>query len=557
MFEHLSPVGSQLNKGKPQLIELAAVLGEVLPKQETEFDRLQDFFECLRASGIPVSMAEWLDVQRLLTMGRITTLTEMHFKCRAFLVKDARYDALYDQVFKKVFLQEVIDHRKSEEMYFDQESVSEEERQAAELEQMLDQNRPASVSELSALQTKINEITRKMEKIKSLYVTPTNDLNEVVQYRRGQILPTSEGMGRRYQRVEKFMHGRWWESHPEVDSDSSYTVSHVDFQEMQPADYEQMRMFDSLSKKLNKRAEQIKSALSPLSKLQQQVKQVMNGDTPMPSHQEGGNGNPADGSVQMDRSAQINLDLGQFSGAFGTSHEEMVQILDRIEEGTWLDSETDRVLTPDQVKKALEKLKKKFTNYSRIKTSRLDIKKSVLRSSKKPGLPELVYKSEVLKEKPNIILLADVSGSVHQLIPLMRSVVEGLSSVTNMVGTFYFFDKVEQDVYSDEGLSSKQDIITVLQENKQSLVLIYGDTLFKSQGDDDEAFKLLGKIKSNSKSVVWLQPNIEIFNANNSGAIDYDDPGYAMTYGFVRKIIDIFPLTFNGLLDAAERLLRK
>lgn len=60
---------------------------------------LHAFFHILRAYGIKVTPKEWLDLCRLLRLGRIRTLDELYAQGRAVLVKSEKLYDLYDQAW--------------------------------------------------------------------------------------------------------------------------------------------------------------------------------------------------------------------------------------------------------------------------------------------------------------------------------------------------------------------------------------------------------------------------------------------------------------------------
>jgi len=195
-------------------------------------------------------------------------------------------------------------------------------------------------------------------------------------------------------------------------------------------------------------------------------------------------------------------------------------------------------LTPEEIKEMkllvnrfAQKIKNRISlRKKRVKHGSLDIKETLRKSLQYSGVPfKLVYKNKKI-DRPEIVVLCDISGSVNQYTRFMLLLTHTLQDLFAKVRTFAFISNMVEitnlfiemnperainSIFTDTnftygwgsnyGRSLNQFIENHSDSlNKRTTVLILGDARNNHQ---DPGLNSFLKIKDRSKNIFWLNPD--------------------------------------------------
>jgi uncharacterized protein with von Willebrand factor type A (vWA) domain len=203
----------------------------------------------------------------------------------------------------------------------------------------------------------------------------------------------------------------------------------------------------------------------------------------------------------------------------------------------------------------------------------MDIRKTVERIAARPGIPEIVYKHETEDQKPKVILLLDVSGSVSEYIPIVSSVMAGIQDELQDLQIYYFFNGIYDEVATDSEREEKIPLKAILQQDPDTKIMIYGDGMLEGDpGFDQDTDRLskesaiifFRKLKKRFPAIAWLNPVL----ANEQGEYvdDYLDDerldrndryNIFQLHKLLIKEFPMFEITMNGLGNAISHLMQE
>ena len=185
------------------------------------------------------------------------------------------------------------------------------------------------------------------------------------------------------------------------------------------------------------------------------------------------------------------------------------------------------------IKKILNKIIKKLNNIyirKKIKSKKgnIDIK-TTIRKIIKNGIIKDIYYKKNKKDKNNLIILCDISGSMINYVKFILQIVVGIEEVFDDVKVCVFMEKLKDIT---EELQNSEDILTTIEDiyknsnlgfgtdygnalfwfnnkkyfNKKTRIIIIGDA--KNNGDEI-GDNYLYEIKRKSKNIYWLNPDKE------------------------------------------------
>jgi len=194
-------------------------------------------------------------------------------------------------------------------------------------------------------------------------------------------------------------------------------------------------------------------------------------------------------------------------------------------------------LTPEEIKEMRElirrfgqKLKNRISlKKKKFKHGGIDIKRTFRNSMQFDGIPFQIFHKEKKIDRPQLVVLCDVSGSVNQYTRFMLLLTHTLQSLFFFFFTFAFLSNMveitklfmEMDperainsIFTDTdftygwgsnyGGSLEQFVENYSDSlNKKATVLILGDA---RNNNNDEGIDYLIKIKERSRNLFWLNP---------------------------------------------------
>lgn len=194
----------------------------------------------------------------------------------------------------------------------------------------------------------------------------------------------------------------------------------------------------------------------------------------------------------------------------------------------------------EKIQDIIRKLIKKFITtksrkYKKSKKGKLDIKKTIKKSISTGTIAsELQYKN-IKKDKQNLVVVCDISGSVWMYVQFMLQLVIGIQNVFDKVISYIFVDvisNITEELNNSENLDvtftqlllkelgfgtdygnvlrqlSKEDVF-----NNKTIVIIMGDAENTGKNTGEE---YLSEISDKCKSIYWLNPNYEELWYENS-----------------------------------------
>jgi hypothetical protein len=205
----------------------------------------------------------------------------------------------------------------------------------------------------------------------------------------------------------------------------------------------------------------------------------------------------------------------------------MKEEYDDIYEKDFLDFDKDDIIT---IKKLLSKFVKKLNNiYIRKKMNSrkgsIDIKKTIKQSIKSGVVKDIFYKKRK-KDKNNLVVLCDISGSMINYVKFILQIVIGIEQVFQDVRIYVFMEKLK-DV-TDE-IKESEDVLNTVEHiyktanlgfgtdysntfywlnrkpfDKKTRLIVIGDGINGSFEDDGT--ESLFNIQQKCKCIYWLNP---------------------------------------------------
>lgn len=185
-----------------------------------------------------------------------------------------------------------------------------------------------------------------------------------------------------------------------------------------------------------------------------------------------------------------------------------------------IDFKDYKTLNDIDIKKALQRLSDKLIKtYIRKqrydKLGYIDIKRTIMNLLE----PKIIFKKRK-RDKHNLILVADISGSMTDYIYYILQIIINIIHIFNDVKIFVFMEKLKElkdfdniqedilDIYKKSKLGYGTDYNNVLYMldnkniyNKNTYILIIGDGLSKNNG-----VSYLQNINKKVKKIYWLNP---------------------------------------------------
>ncbi len=229
-------------------------------------------------------------------------------------------------------------------------------------------------------------------------------------------------------------------------------------------------------------------------------------------------------------------------------------------------------IRPDKasMREIIRNLRRIITDVSEIKSSSIDLKKTVRNFARR----DFRFNYEQKREKqPEVVLLIDIGGPVDEWSPLVKEVAEEMARGLTKLEVYLFHNNLYGYVWKPESedlLSSSYaqpnsliNIKKVIKKRKK--IIIYGDAEMSYSEFEDDCWppsnnnervknfgmrgdKCLKFIKKKADSVVWINPVFarEWEERDDSGSIEA-----------ISDIISMHDLTVGGVEDAIKELMKK
>jgi hypothetical protein len=236
-------------------------------------------------------------------------------------------------------------------------------------------------------------------------------------------------------------------------------------------------------------------------------------------------------------------------------------------------------LTEDELRKmneAVARLAQRLKNVisvrrKRAKKGRFDIKKTLRRNLEYGGVPFKLRFERRKKDKPQVVVLCDVSDSVRNVSRFMLQFVYSLQDLYSRVRSFVFVSEIGEiteafrnnDAQDALDIALKGDVINVyshsnfgyafrsfLQDhittvNKKTTVIVLGDARNNYNLPHDWCLR---EIKQRAKQLIWLNPE----NRNTWGFGDSEMDRYSPHCDFVEECRNL-----NQLYRVVDRLVAR
>ncbi len=207
-------------------------------------------------------------------------------------------------------------------------------------------------------------------------------------------------------------------------------------------------------------------------------------------------------------------------------------------------SSDDLAAIRETVQKLVRRLKDEYAlRQKRRKSGKLDVKQTLRRSLQFGGLPLDIFLKRKNKSKGKIVALCDVSSSVTRAVGFMLSLLYMLQDQFSKVRSFVFVSDIDEvteffeehnvELAIHEALNSagiryysKTSYSEVLQQfydeysdivNARTTLIIIGDARNNYLQDTNE--KVLAKLKSKARRVIWLNPERQLLWGSGDSVI--------------------------------------
>ncbi len=207
-------------------------------------------------------------------------------------------------------------------------------------------------------------------------------------------------------------------------------------------------------------------------------------------------------------------------------------------------SSDDLAAIRETVQKLVRRIKDEYAlRQKRRKSGKLDAKQTLRRSLRYGGLPLDIFLKRKKKSKGKIVALCDVSSSVTRAVGFMLSLLYMLQDQFSKVRSFVFVSDIDEvtsffeehnvelaiyEALNSAGIKyfSKTSYSEVLQQfydeyidiiNARTTLIIIGDARNNYVMDTNE--KILAKIKSKARRVIWLNPERQLLWGSGDSVI--------------------------------------
>ncbi|MDR1481079.1 MAG: VWA domain-containing protein [Synergistaceae bacterium] len=230
-------------------------------------------------------------------------------------------------------------------------------------------------------------------------------------------------------------------------------------------------------------------------------------------------------------------------------------------EHKYRDFREDEILSIRQFQMAFRSLRQ-FSSRIAVPKTELDIDETIRKTCGNAGRLEVVF-GKPRKNTVKLLLLMDTGGSMDYYSGLCATLFQSVIKANHFrdLKIYYFHNCIRHDLYTTPIIGPKYRVATqwVLNNlNSDFKVLIVGDALM----DTDELVKdSVSAGKNQMSGLKWLRilkrkyPSLAWVNPENlpSGVIRYKNWGES--YDIIRKEVDMYSLTVEGLRDAIKHLL--
>ncbi len=202
--------------------------------------------------------------------------------------------------------------------------------------------------------------------------------------------------------------------------------------------------------------------------------------------------------------------------------------------------ERKRILKDDNMDAALAALKGVEEESAEII---LDIEKTIQQGLKEGGI-FLPYEKEKINQKLQVLLLVDNGG--YSMYPYVQSVQKLFSKMKTRFAhdlkVHYFHNTIYGGVFEDPARRNFIHLKKLLLLDQNYSVFILGDAAMAPYELDEASQSDWKKIKKKFKKTAWLNP------------VRPEMWAYTLSTQWISKIIDMYPLTPQGIEDAVVKM---
>lgn len=203
----------------------------------------------------------------------------------------------------------------------------------------------------------------------------------------------------------------------------------------------------------------------------------------------------------------------------------------------------DSIINDNNVDAALASLKG-ITEESA--QEQLDVNETIKKGLKRGGLflPEI---KSINEQKFQVILLIDNGGySMDPYIVTIRELFKKMKTrFAHDLETYYFHNTIYEKVYSDTRRTKPFLVERLLQKDPNYRVFVIGDASMAPYELNKHSLRTYLKLKKKFKKIVWLNPEPKRYWH------------HTYTLNVIKQVIDMFPLTPNGIEEAVREMNRK
>ncbi len=486
-----------------------------------ETHAFQDFLFELRDAGVSASTSEWLDLQRALREGAITSVDDLYVVSRALLVKDVTGYPQFDRVFGRRFFgiqpPEVNpdDHDEYQEDYEEPEPIQKE---PEDIEEVVEATSHTSEDVHGG-----DEATKDIEDSPNAADDGKKEDNKGAQEGKGEEKGKEDGEGGGDEQENDQGGGNKEETGEGGGKKQENDQGGGDKQE------------------------------------------AGEGGGKLKQDGEGGDGekdNDKGGGKRKDKKKPEGI-VKEGKGGYSAR--------DRIVERKYDEFDPNLLLTDAQFSRALARLTTIIRDATEVPTSRLDADATVRRIAARAGIPELIWQDE-LESKPRVIMMFDVGGSTDDVRPLIERLFGSAREVLEDLEIYYFHNAIYGEVWpaSDGNYGTNMvPLETILEKDQETKIIIVGDAwmgssdgmnggLYDSHNDlsrmnregfySRSGFDNFQALVQRFPSTVWLTPLTE--NERRK----MDESG---TIEDLERLFNTYDLSLRGLEDAVTRLIEE
>ena len=203
----------------------------------------------------------------------------------------------------------------------------------------------------------------------------------------------------------------------------------------------------------------------------------------------------------------------------------------------------DSIINDNNVDAALASLKG-ITEESA--QEQLDVNETIKSGLRRGGLflPEL---KSINEQKLQVILLIDNGGySMDPYIITIRELFKKMKTrFAHDLETYYFHNTIYDNVYTDTRRMKAFPVERLVQKDPNYRIFIIGDASMAPYELNKHSLRAYLKIKKKFKKTVWLNPEPKKYW------------NHTYTLNVIKQVIDMYPLTPNGIEEAVREMNRK